>query len=197
MGHTNDQDRLLHLARQKGAHGASIIDVQTIVVNDRLADLCRHPGCPHYGLSPSCPPHVGGPEQFRQWQNQYGWAVLVRIDVPTRILLSEKRRDAFRQLHGLAALIETSAIDSGYSEARAFAGGSCKELFCRDLPTCRVITENGPCRYPDQARPSMSGYGIDVSRLMAKAGWKINPVTHKTQPDAIPVGSITALILID
>ena len=189
--------RLLQLARRQGAHGAAMIDVQDIVVEDRLAGLCHRPGCPNYGIAPSCPPHVGGPDQFRQWQKKYHRAVVIRIDVPTQILLSENRGDVFRQLHGIAALIEHSAIDSGYKNAKAFAGGSCKELFCADLPACPVITANGPCRYPDWARPSMSGYGIDVSRLMAAAGWQTNRIISTTQTNDVPMGPITALVLID
>lgn len=43
----------------------------------------------------------------------------------------------------------------------------------------------------------MSGFGIDVSRLMAAAGWKMNRITRTTKPDAVPTGPITALVLID
>jgi predicted metal-binding protein len=191
------QGRLIQLARDRGAHDAAIINVKAIGVEDRLADLCRQPGCANYGLAAGCPPHVGGPAQFRQWQKAYHRAILIRIDVPTAILLSEKRRDVFRRLHDIAASIEQTAVDSGFTEARAFAGGSCKELFCADQPTCRVINESGPCRHPDRARPSMSGFGIDVSRLMAAAGWKMNRITRTTKPDAVPTGPITALVLID
>jgi len=193
---TDLQDRLMRLARDLGAHDAAIVDAKAIIVEDRLADLCRQPGCPSYGLAASCPPHVGGPAQFRRWQQAVDWAVLIRIDVPTPILLGEKRRGVFRKLHEIAASIERSAIDSGWFEARAFAGGSCKELFCSDLPVCRVIHESGPCRHPDRARPSMSGFGIDVSRLMAAAGWEMNRITRATQADAVPNGPITALVLV-
>ena len=194
---SDEQRRLTQLARRLGAHDAAIVNVKAIVVEDGLAALCRQPGCPNYGLASSCPPHVSGPDQFRQWQQAYDWAVIIRIDVPTRILLSENRRDAFRQLHSIAALIEGSAIDSGSTRAMAFAGGSCKELFCADFPACPVITESGPCRHPDRARPSMSGYGIDVACLMTAAGWKMNSINPSSQTETTSIGSITALVLID
>ncbi len=196
---TDRQCQLLQMAHNRSPHGAAIIEVKTIVVDDRLADLCRDPGCPNYGLAASCPPHGGGPDQFRRWQATYDWAVLIKIDVPTRTLLSKNRRAAFRRLHEIAVFIEQFAIDSGYSRARALAGGSCKELFCADMPACPVITGNGPCRQPDRARPSMSGYGIDVSRLMAAAGWEMNRATAPpaSQSDHHAMAPITALVLID
>lgn len=81
-------------------------------------------------------------------------------------------------------------------QGRAGTGGSCKALFCADEPACRRITDGGPCRHPDRARPSMSGYGIDVSRLMAQAGWKMNRIDHTPRSDSDPLSPITALVLV-
>jgi hypothetical protein len=42
----------------------------------------------------------------------------------------------------------------------------------------------------------MSGYGIDVTRLMAAAGWTLRPVTADPDPNQAATGSICALVLI-
>jgi len=63
-------NRLARLACDQGACGAAIIPTAAIVVEDRLADLCRNPGCENYGLSASCPPHVSGPAGFRAFHRR-------------------------------------------------------------------------------------------------------------------------------
>jgi hypothetical protein len=76
--------------------------------------------------------------------------------VPSEILYSGENRELFQLLHEIAAGIENSAVKMGFSDAQAYAGGSCKRIFCHDHPECRVISEKGSCRNPDYARPSMS-----------------------------------------
>lgn len=196
----NDADdvmrRLIRLSLGRGASQAAIIHTRDIVVNDRLAALCRRPECEVYGLAASCPPHVGGPSEFRSLLEEVDRAVVFKIDVPTSILLTEERLPVYRQLHEIAAAIERAAFDQGCPAARAFAGGSCKQIFCRDVEQCPVVTEAGRCRHPDHARPSMSGYGIDVSRLMTAAGWSMRRITRDTSPEAVPMGALTGLVLI-
>ena len=34
-----------------------------------------------------------------------------------------------------------------------------------------MIAGGGSCRYPEQARTSMSGYGVNVGELIKFAGW--------------------------
>lgn len=188
-------DRLIDLARRQEAD-AAMIDTAVIDVKDNLARMCRKPGCPSYGLAASCPPHVGGPDQFREWQKTYRQALLIKLDVPTESLLGNDRQKVFRKLHIIAASVEKCAIDAGYERARAFAGGSCKELFCKDLPACPAITESGACLHPEHARPSMSGYGIDVFKLMATVGWKTDRLAQTNQKETPSVMPIAALVLI-
>jgi predicted metal-binding protein len=84
----------------------------------------------------------------------------------------------------------------GYSNSKAFAGGSCKKLFCRDHLNCRVLVEGGECRNPHRARPSMSGFGINVSKLLQTAGWQMDKITRDTDPDDGPMGTVSGLIII-
>jgi predicted metal-binding protein len=84
----------------------------------------------------------------------------------------------------------------GFSHSRAFAGSSCKVLFCQDHATCQVLSENGPCRHPQKARPSMSGFGINVSALAQAAGWPMDRITGDTDPQAVSMGRLCGLVLI-
>ena len=189
-------NQLTQLACEQGADRAAIISTSDIHVEDRLADLCRHPRCEVYGLSASCPPHVGGPSELRKLLAGLDWAIFFKIDVPTDILLSEERRHVYKLLHEIAAGIEQAAIERGWPNARAFAGGSCKKIFCGDHADCRVVDAGNPCRHPHHARPSMSGYGINVSRLMSAAGWQLNRITRDTTPESVPMGAVSGLVLV-
>jgi len=98
-------------------------------------------------------------------------AVVLRLDVPAKALFSSQRVEVMALLHEIVAGVEARAHTCGYVNSRAFAGGSCKELFCMSFAKCRRLHEDGVCRNPDKARPSMSGFGIDVGRLMKTAAW--------------------------
>jgi predicted metal-binding protein len=189
-------EKLTQLAYQLGASDANAISTTEISVEDSLADLCREPGCENYGLSASCPPHVSGPDGFRKLLKTFEHAAVFKIDVPAEILLSDERRDIFRLLHEIAANIEKAATEMGFSNSSAYVGGSCKQIFCRDHPDCRVLAENGECRNPLLARPSMSGFGINVLKLMKAAGWMSAKTPQHTDPDAVSMEKVCGLVLI-
>jgi predicted metal-binding protein len=196
---TDRRERLIgleSLACEWGASRAATVAATDIVVNDAFAELCRLPDCRVYGLSAGCPPHVGGPSEMRKLLTQYERAIALKIDVPTDILLGEERFSVYRVLHDIVAAVERAAVEKGFSKARAFAGGSCKRIFCADHPECRVLA-GGSCRYPDHARPSMSGYGIDVSRLMNAAGWQMSRITRNTSAKKVPMGVLVGMVLVD
>jgi len=188
---------LLQAAHQAGVSAAAFIPAGEIVSEDKFADMCREPRCENYGLSPGCPPHVAGPAAFRKRLVRFESAIFFRIDVPAEVLFSSERRECFQLLHEIAAGIEQKAVDMGFKSARAYAGGSCKQLFCFDHPECRVLAKKGTCRHPQVARPSMSGYGINVARLVEAAGWSVSGIA----PDAVPPGrrpeNIYGLVMID
>lgn len=187
---------LIQLACRSGASDATAISTGGIVIEDDLANLCREPRCESYGLSTSCPPHVSGPSGFRGLLKKFKHAIVIKIDVPLKILLSSERRDIMKLLHEIAAGIEQAAVKTGYFNSKAFAGGSCKTIFCRDHEDCRVLTEGGECRNPRHARPSMSGFGINVSKLMQAAGWTMNRYTNEADSDTASTAPICGLILI-
>ncbi len=187
---------LIERARLAGASDAAAVAADNIAIEDSLADLCREPQCENYGLSLSCPPHVAGPAEFRKWLQNYERALVIKIDVPSAVLLSDERREVMQLLHEIAADVELAAVEQGYPESKAFAGGSCKMIFCRDKPDCRVVDQGGRCRHPKQARPSMSGFGINVAKLMSAAGWDLKRVNQNQEAEQESTATVTALVLL-
>ena len=164
---------LLDTAITLGATAVAIIPTSAIQVKDRLAALCNGEYvCPNYGLGLSCPPHVDGPDVFRAWQAESDYSLVVKIDLPTSVMFSSERTEVMKLLHQIVAEVERKAVTMGFEKSRGFAGGSCKELFCEDQLVCCVLEENKPCPHDSSARPSMSGFGVDATRLMQSCGWR-------------------------
>ena len=171
---------LIQLAYRLGAGEVGIVRGDDVPVEDHLANVCWEIRCGAYGLSPSCPPHVSGPSGFRELTKKALHAVVIRIDIPSSVMFSNERKEVMELLHEIVSSVERAAIRMGYPESRAFAGGSCKEIFCSKHAACLVLSEQGECRNPQYARSSMSGFGINVLKLMQKAGI---PVDKSPTPD--------------
>lgn len=194
-----DQNRLnqiKQLAIKLGASATKFISTRDILVEDVLAKLCQEPRCENYGLSAGCPPHVTGPSGFRELLKNYDQAIVFKLDVPSEILLSSERRDVFRLLHEIAADLEQEFVRMGYLHSKGYAGGSCKQLFCQEHSDCRVIKDDGRCRNPGKATPSMSGYGINVEKLMQVAGWSMSWVNRGSDTELEPMATLCGLVLI-
>lgn len=187
---------LLHLARRLGASDAALIHASVICIEDELARFCAEPQCENFGASPNCPPHVLGPNGFRKWLKVYEHAVVFKLEVPSQVLSSPvERLEVFGLLQEIAAGIEQAAVKTGQTRSKAFAGNCCKRLFCADHPRCRVLHEGGKCRNPQSARPSMSGFGINVPKLMQSAGWSSSKGSGGKREDH-PIVTLCGLILI-
>ena len=196
FGTMKNPDKLISCALEAGADAVVIIPAGVIVIRTDLADMCREPGCPNYGLSVNCPPHVAGPAAMRDLLRDFDVAVVFRMDVPADDLFSGNRRRVFQQLHKIAAAVEQAAIDAGFTRARGFAGGSCRELFCHEYENCLVLSANGRCRFPQHARPSMSGFGIDVAALFKSARWTLNLADDKANGSGNKAANICGLVLL-
>ncbi|SMC38844.1 Predicted metal-binding protein [Desulfocicer vacuolatum DSM 3385] len=168
---TKKMQQIEEFALDNGASKAAVISSRDIDVKNRFAAFCKEPKCPNFGRSMSCPPHVSGPEGFRKKLKETQYAVAIRLEVDAGSLIGEERPQVFRILQEIVAATELKAKSLGFTKSEGFAGGSCKQSFCSEHDFCRVLSRKGTCRYPDSARPSMSGFGVNVGKLMKCAGW--------------------------
>ncbi|MGW8194861.1 MAG: DUF2284 domain-containing protein [Desulforhopalus sp.] len=191
-----DIERLIDKALFAGASAAAIIAPQSIVVDPQLAMLCSEPRCENYGLSKSCPPYVAGPEYFRKLIEQSAHCLALRLDIPAEILFSAERVEVMHLLHDIVATLEQQARQWGWTNSQGFAGGSCKKIFCGSHRDCRVVDGNGTCRHPASSRPSMSGYGVNVAKMMESAGWKHNKIARPSTSGQSSMSWVAGLVMI-
>ncbi len=191
----NHLQKFIEIATAGGASDARFFWPKELVIEDALASMCNASQCCNYGHSASCPPHVEGPEALRGWRNLAESALAIRIDVPLSILHSEERYEVMKLLHEVVAEVELNAISLNYPGSRGFAGGSCKQIFCREHSECLRLSGRGICRNPLRARPSMSGYGVNVGMMMKAAGWETCKPLSK-EDDSEEVSWVAGLVLI-
>jgi len=187
---------LIQKALQEGAHDAATLEPDRILVQDHLAALCADLKCEGYGQSMSCPPHVSGPWLARARLEKACLVLAFKFDVPKEILHSSQRWDLFGLVHVTAAGLERYALERGYGGSFALAGGSCKTIFCAGHYQCRVVFENGPCRNPHSARPSMSGYGVNVKDLCRTLGWPMESTTINSPSEHVPTALLAGMVVV-
>lgn len=190
-------EQLSQEAKRLGANACAIISSKEIQVKENLAAICNGEyTCPNYGLAASCPPNVEGPVEFRKWQAKSEYSITVKIELPTSVLFSDERNGIMQLLHKIVSAVEQKAVELGFKKSKAFAGGSCKQLFCGDQEKCCVLAENKPCRHMEFARPSMSGFGIDVTQLMVSSGWASQKAKNDNSSNKDELSWLAGLIML-
>jgi predicted metal-binding protein len=187
--------RLKEMAMVFGASDARIVKTDMIPIEDQIVEMCREPLCECYSMSANCPPHVMKPKEARKWILFYKAALLFKIDVSPRILFSGKSFDVFRKIYVICAQLENFSSELGYVSSKGLAAGSCKSVFCRNIP-CEALLKGGKCRYPSLGRPSMEALGINVFRLVKDVGWKIYPILRHSNPKDVPSAMLAGLLLV-
>ncbi len=198
-------------ALELGASDARIIPASYVVVDERVWMKCLIPRCRGLlnGGSPYCPPHTPQPDFMRKVFNQYSWAVVFKREIKkfrdslstSEIQTSDIKTQAkvMEQFHlktfEIVGRLEYYIQGEGYYLAMGLSGGSCRLMLCKGK-TCGVI-ENGSCRFPLKARPSMEGVGIDVFDLASKVGWDIYMIRRvEPNPDIIPCALSIGIVFI-
>jgi predicted metal-binding protein len=136
------------------------------------------------------------PYEFRNLLTQYEHALVFKIDTPTEVLLGDGRFDVAKLIHEISAGIERLAKKKGFTNSKGFAAGSCKMIFCKEHAKCIVLDKNEDCRFPDKARTSLSGLGVNFLELCKTLDWQLEIITKDTKPGDVPMGMMSGLVLI-
>lgn len=194
----NSMETIIKRGIELGASSVTIINADTLVIEDRFVELCGPGQCPGYGLSINCPPHEMKPAAFRELVKNYKHCLVFKVDVPMETILSDDYLYVTRLIHELAAGIESSAKSYGFLRAKGFATGSCKKLFCDEYQLCSVLEHiDGKCRFPDLAKPSLSGLGVNFNKLGLKLHWQNADFEKNPKGEHGSMGLMAGIVLLD
>lgn len=168
-------EKIIASLKNRGISRGKVIQVQDIVVDERVRLKCQIPLCDSFNRNLMCPPRLPSVDEFRRALSGFSLALLIQLSADL-----EEPRDAFRhakRLHELVNVGEKEAFDAGFRFATGLIGGCCR--LCDE---CVAATPAGStaCRFPFKARPSMEAMGIDVVATVETAGWSSSfPVTDR------------------
>ncbi|MDR3568579.1 MAG: DUF2284 domain-containing protein [Syntrophobacteraceae bacterium] len=145
-------------AKRLGFSFARVIDTADIAVEEWVRLKCRF-GCARYASSLCCPPTSLDEEKMRALLSGYRHGLLVQGSPPSG------------EFHDLLLALERAFFLEGHYEALAFGAGPC--------PVCPSCPDDGRCRFPEKARPSLEACGVDVYETARRAGLILNPVSHR------------------
>ena len=187
-------------AFELGASQATIVKAEDIPVDERVTLKCQIPRCFGYGISAHCPPNTLKPNELNDLLKKYNWAVFFVKDVPSEVIVRDKatikeRVAVYQEVFNIVNEIESRAFYDGHYLALGFAAGSCRHTLCGEQKTCRAL-EGERCRFSLKARPSMEAVGIDVFKMVARAGWDIYPIGSDARAKDIPKGTLAGIIII-
>lgn len=188
-------DTLVLTAIRLGASDAKILTPESIPVDPDLVRFCSSPPCPNYNTSANCPPNGRSAREFAAARRWYEKAIVFKIDVPVSALQSDDRFPYLRKIHVIASKLEQEARKTGAVLTFATATGGCKELFCTPYSRCQKLAE-GVCRFPDLAKQSMSGLGVNFFALAETIGWDIRKITADSAADDSQTGILAGIVLV-
>ena len=200
-------DFLRKQAMELGAVEAKIIQVEKIVIEDRVVFKCKL-GCEKYGKTLACPPYAPTPDEFRKIVGEYQYAMFMKFktrvegdselikylsmgddsSIPLAMKLRVEKfwsgwKDEMKKLLAIVHDLEKAAAKEGYLLAAGLVSGACQ--LCEK---CNV--EKGVCIHPTMKRYSEEGVGVNVKATAEKVGIKFTLPFDKN-PETF------ALLLID
>jgi len=157
--------------------------------------------CGYYGKNPYCPPNGPDPEFMRRALGRYRWAILYAIEVlpvadfSDRTVQQKAGREWARKNMEIAGRIETLAFGNGYRLAAGFSQSSCRAVLCGPEDECQVLGGKR-CAHALKSRPSLEAAGVDVFRLVTRAGWDIYPIYRSVDPAIVPRALSVGIVFI-
>ncbi len=161
-------DRLMELdeyARKLGCTQTCLLLAREINIDERIRMKCFTNSCQQYNKNLMCPPLLPSLEEIRRVLDKYTFALLIMFQHSCSI---ENWKNEFDKagiwMNETVLKLEKKAFSLGFYMSLGLGSGECK--LC---DVCAAKEGSRFCNRPGEARPSVEGMGIDVSRLCREA----------------------------
>ena len=156
-------DRALEQAKNENFSHFAPLDAGTLDFMPQVRDMCAADKCRRYGTSWMCPPGCGSLEDSLKKAREYEKGIIVQttgvlddvFDYDEMKNIGTRHMVYFRNLR--------RALLKDYPNLLALGAGACGVCEKCGYP-------NEPCRFPDEAVPSMEAYGLLVSKVCEDNG---------------------------
>lgn len=153
---------------QKYFHNADIcqyalLDTGQIPFSDQVAQMCRANQCGKYGTCWTCPPGAGTPEELERKIKAFRHAGIFTC--------THKLEDSFDFEGMMVGQQKAQKVLRQIMAQLRRDGETFMALGCEGCGRCAQCTyPNAPCRFPQDAVPSVEACGIHVTELARRAG---------------------------
>lgn len=162
-------NRLAQTVLECGASYSAVLNVENIVFDEQLRDMCAMNTCGHYDKCWVCPPAIAPVSEWRTKIEGYKQGVLLQTVYQLEDSFDYEGMMAAKDLHTSNFLAAVDAVHSrfNFADLLILNAGSCK--------LCETCTyPHSPCRFPDKAIVSVEACGIDVNKTLVNCGLKYN-----------------------
>ena len=143
---------------------------EEIIVAEWVQLKCRY-GCTRYNRSWCCPPATPAPEKVREIISEYSVALLLESShyLPNFYHDDGRKRASLVRCWKGTVSLERMLFLEGYHKAFSLVGESCS--------LCKKCVYPRNCRFPQEKRPSIESFSIDVIGTLQRLGFTPNLAT--------------------
>lgn len=160
-----------------GFSGAEIIPVGKISLSAEFREACAVNRCGVYGKCWMCPPDVGDIYELMAKVGEYSHGLLYQLISPLEDSYDIEGMTAARKAHSRLGR-------ELYRQLRPMLPQNSLHLSCGGCGVCKRCSklDGEPCRFPEEATPSLEAYGVNVSETVKGTSLKYingaNTVTY-------------------
>lgn len=155
-----DEKTLISLALASGAAKAAIIHADNIVLSRHFRDICQTNTCGLYNRCYTCPPYVGDIDLLMALVKSYHKGLLYQSIGTLEDSFDVEGMQSAAQAHAkYTQKVRDTVRDKLPSDSLYLAAGGCH------LCDSCAQQMHEPCRFPNDALPSMESHGLDVYQL--------------------------------
>jgi predicted metal-binding protein len=168
------QQRLLEKGKKYGLTAVIPFSVDRIIVAHWVHLKCRY-GCNKYNTNWCCPPATPNPDKVRKIIDEYNMALLL---IGSKHCADFYRNNARKRGMQVKCWKGTVCLErllflEGYYKAFSLVGECCA--------LCRECAYPDSCRFPQEKRPSVESFSIDVFGTLNNLGATSNVATSTNE----------------
>ena len=159
----NLTQRLLEKGRSYGLNAIFPFEIDKISVAEWVHLKCRY-GCNQYNTNWCCPPATPAPDKVRAILSEYTTALLLvgTTNCSDFYLNNERKRISQVRCWKGTISLERMLFLEGYYKAFSLVGECCA--------LCKECAYPDDCRFPQEKRPSVESFSIDVIGTLKNLG---------------------------